>query len=258
VGKFRKTRLVGPPQSLFVASLLTLAGCEKPLDTAKIAETIQDDIIKQGGVSLKSVVCPDSVKPESGQTFECVGILDTDGGFAIPVTQQDDQGTVRWSVSSVKGLVNVAELQTKIQQELEKELGPLTINCGNNIYRAVKPGESFDCKVLKRGAKPTAKSTEKPAGKSPQSMKNRGTKQATQNQQPGIILVTIDPAGGVNWQRVLPGANPKGDSLASRQSASAKIDSAVSKPGQAQPKPKVTTENIPDPNRPGDDEVLVD
>ncbi|WP_421656102.1 DUF4333 domain-containing protein [Leptothermofonsia sp. ETS-13] len=257
MGKAKTIALVKTPQFLFVASLLTLTGCGKPLDTAKIAETIQDDIIKQGGLSLKSVVCPDGVKPESGQTFECVGILDTDGGFAIPVTQQDDQGTVRWSVPSVKGLVNVSELQTKIQQELEKELGPLTINCGNNIYRAVKPGESFECKVLKRGAKPIAKLTEKTAEKSLQT-NNRQTKQAAQNQQPGIILVTIDPAGGVNWQRVLPGANPKGGSLASGQSASAKTNSASSKPGQTLKKPKVTTENIPDPNRPGDGEVLVD
>lgn len=237
-----------------------LTACSRRLDTDKIAETVQDDIIKQGGVSLKQVVCPDRVKSEAGQTFECVGVLDPEGNFAIPVTQQDEQGSVRWSVPSVKGLINLVDLQTSMQQTLEKEVGQATIDCGKSIYRAAKPGDRFECKVLKRGIQVKAKTTPSTPKSGNQPVAQVNGKPSPKKDQPEIILVMVDPVGNVNWQRVFPGADPKAASAPTGQPAATKA-SANDSPAAAapaKPKPTVTTENIPDPNRPADDEVLVD
>lgn len=252
---------------VLMAGTVILTACSRGLDTAKIAEAIQDEVIKQGGVSLKQVVCPDRVKLESGQTFECVGILASEGNFAIPVTQQDAQGSVRWSVPSVKGLINLVDLQTSIQQALEKEVGQATIDCGRSTYRAVKPGDRFECKVLKRGGQATATATPltpKPGNQPGTPASGKPSTKGISPQksdQPETIMVMVDPGGNVNWQRVFPGADPKATPTPAGQSTTPKAstsDSSAATPVPPKPKPTVTTENIPDPNRPSDNEVLVD
>ncbi len=168
---------------------LALASCGKTLDTAKIEDTIRDSVINQGGTSLKSVICPTEIKPMPGQSFECVGVLESGAGVAIAVTQQDDQGKVQWDVPSVKGLLNMPKLQAVFQEGLQKEGGQVRVDCASNPYRPAKPGEIFDCKVLKQdnklaGAKPTL-STAKPS-------------------QPDTIQVKVDLSGDVSWQPLIP------------------------------------------------------
>jgi hypothetical protein len=86
-------------------------------------------------------------------------------------------------------------------------------------------------------------------------------KQSPKKDQPETIMVMVDPVGNVNWQRVFAGADPKAAAAPTGQPAATKAsanDSSAAAPAPPKPKPTVTTENIPDPNRPGDDEVLVD
>ncbi|GAP97297.1 DUF4333 domain-containing protein [Leptolyngbya sp. NIES-2104] len=183
--------------------LFSLIGCGKTLDTASIESTIKDGIAKQGGTSLKSIICPNNITPEAGRNFECVGVLDSGAGFPISVKQQDNQGNIFWEAASVKGLINMAQLQTEFEQGLKKEIGQASIDCGKaTVYRSVKPGETFECQLIKRDAKSTDKSApesaEKPADSSKPATKPSDT-----------IQVTIQPSGDINWQRIIQVADTK-------------------------------------------------
>ena len=198
---------------------LALASCGKTLDTTKIEDTIRDSVINQGGTSLKSVICPNDVKPMPGQGFECVGVLESGAGVAIAVTQQDDQGKVLWDVPSVKGLLNMAKLQALFQEGLQKEGGQVRVDCGSNPYRPAKPGEVFDCKVLKQDSKL--------AGTKPTSLTAKPS-------QPDTIQVKVDLSGDVSWQPLIPvqvAQSPTSTSsskTASAQTASAQPEKAGS------------------------------
>ncbi|MCY7276016.1 MAG: DUF4333 domain-containing protein [Phormidesmis sp. CAN_BIN44] len=202
---------------LLLVCALTLTSCEKPLDTAKIQDSIRDSVIKQGGTSLKSVICPTDIKPMAGQTFECTGVLDSGSGVAIAVTQQDAQGNIQWEVPSVKGLLNLSKLQATFQEGLQKAGGQVTVDCGGNSYKPAKPGEVFDCKVLKPNNKPAPKAIQ-PTASTPKP------------NQPDSIQVKVDLSGDVSWQPIVQVAqaptvsnSPKttSDKTGSNQAASA-------------------------------------
>lgn len=235
---------------LFSACVLGLVGCTKPLDHLQIENSIRDSVIRQGGVSLKTVSCPNDVKPAADQTFECLGTLDTGGTFAINVKQKDSQGTVLWDIPSVRGLVNVAKLETLLQETLTSEIRTaLRVECGDS-YRAVRPGETFDCTVHS-AAKPLDASTKSTIAKAAaaSTFKAGATKSAT----PKKIVVTMDAEGTINWQEVLP-------TTQAVNVASATTTNAAAPTGTAQVKRRapVTLDNVPDPKRPSDSEVVVE
>lgn len=179
--------------------LIALVGCGKTLDTAKIEDTIQSGITQQGGKAIKSVICPDNIKPEAGKEFECTGVLDSGAGFAIVVKQQDAEGNIFWEASSVKGLLNMTQLQTQFEQGLKKEIGQASIDCGKaTAYRSVKPGETFECQLLQRRTPTTPEDKSQTAANS--------TKSAQAND---TIQVTIQPSGDINWQRITKLADAK-------------------------------------------------
>ena len=212
---------------------LALTACTKPLDSTKIETSIRDSVVNQGGTSLKSVICPTDIKPVTGQTFECVGVLDTGGGVAIAVTQQDAQGTVQWDVPSVKGLLNLAALQSTFREGLQKSGEPISVDCGSNSYKPAKPGEIFDCKVLKRPTKPDAKA-------------NQSASSTAKPNQPDLIQVKVDLSGDISWQPIVEIAqaspvatNPKtADKTGSDPAAS--VSSQPEKPASASPEPELS------------------
>jgi hypothetical protein len=189
------------------------------------------------------------VKPEADQTFECLGTLDTGGTFAINVKQKDSQGTVLWDIPSVRGLVNVAKLETLLQETLISEIRTaLRVECGDS-YRAVRPGETFDCTVHS-AAKPLAASTKGTIAKAAAAPTLTG---ATKSAIPKKIVVTMDAEGTINWQEVLP-------TTQAVNVASATTTNAAAPTGTAQVKRRapVTLDNVPDPKRPSDSEVVVE
>ncbi|XHX80330.1 MAG: DUF4333 domain-containing protein [Stenomitos frigidus ULC029] len=235
---------------LLSACVLGLVGCTKPLDHLQIENNIRDSVIQQGGVSLKTVSCPNDVQPTADQSFNCLGTLDTGGTFAINVQQKDSQGTVQWDIPSVRGLVNIAKLETLLQETLTSEIRTaLRVECGDS-YRAVRPGETFDCNV-QSAAKPLAtKSTKDTIAKAPAASKPKAG--ATKSATPERIVVTMDAEGTINWQEVLPTTQVA-------KVASATAD-AVIPAGSAPTKRRapVVLNNVPDPKRPSDSEVVVD
>lgn len=178
---------------LLALGLVLLAACSETIDRDRLAQSIQQDVIKQGGVSLKTVTCPKNIKPEAGQTFECLGETDTGYTFTIPVKQKDDQGNVIWDMPNAKGLLNLAKFETLIQAAMQSEIGSRPIiRCGGT-YKAVKPGQTFECAV----------DVKAPPDKKPQAALKTIPVKST---KPDTILVMIDTDRNVNWQRVIPGA----------------------------------------------------
>lgn len=193
-----------------IGCTIALVSCGKTLDATKVETSIRDSIVLQGGTSLKSVICPTNVKPAEGQVFECVGVLDSESGFAIPVRQQDNQGNVQWAVPSVKGLLNMPEIQTAVQNGLQKEVGAVAVDCGSGLYKPAKPGEIFECKLLKRTSPSESKKTTADTASSQKLVSAADGKAASvaikgssAPNQSDTVQVTIEPSGDVNWQRII-------------------------------------------------------
>ena len=187
---------------LLLLGVLLLTACSRTLDNDRVAQSIQQDVIKQGGVSLKAVTCPKNIKPEVGQSFECIGETDTGYTFTIPVKQQDAQGNLLWDVPNAKGLLNLAKFETIVQEAVQGEIGarPL-IRCGGT-YKAVKPGQTFECAVAVKKVTPKPTADSKAAPTQSAQLKTIALKPS----KPDTILVTIDTNSNINWQRVIPGA----------------------------------------------------
>lgn len=180
---------------LAILCLPGLVACGQTVDSDRLAQTIQQGVIKQGGVTLKSVTCPKGVKPEAGRSFECVGELDTGYTFTIPVKQQDEQGNFVWDVPNTRGMLNLVKFETLVQDVVKTEVGSRpVIRCGQTLYRAVKPGETFECQLERK----PEKASEKPstAAKTAKAVKVVG--------KADKIVVNVDAQTNVSWQRIVP------------------------------------------------------
>jgi hypothetical protein len=108
-----------------------------------------------------------------------VGELDPEGSFTINVTQGDDQGQITWDVPNSSTLINLAKVETSIQQGLGKALGKAAvIDCGSATYRLNQPGDRFQCQIV-------GGLTDGP-------------------DQLEAVLVTIDPKGNLDWREIRP------------------------------------------------------
>jgi hypothetical protein len=215
--------------SLLGLAAILLTGCSPSSKAIESLQTkILEDVVKQGGSSLKAVVCPQD-KPNE-PSFTCTGILESGNGFDIPVKSNADQ-SYAWEVVSIKGLLNMTQLQTAMRSGLMAEFGEPTIDCGTTTaYKAAKPGEQFECQVAGTKLPATAKpgDASKPETRSPQAKLDQSTKPAAANSKPekttGKVVVTIASSGDISWQRVLPEGPDK---------SAAKADGAIAMPKSA-------------------------
>jgi hypothetical protein len=79
-----------------VATAGAIAACGgQQLDTSKLETEIKSGIERQTDVKMRSVECPKR-EVKVGDSFDCKATA-TDGDTAnVKVTQQDDEGNVRW------------------------------------------------------------------------------------------------------------------------------------------------------------------
>jgi hypothetical protein len=183
-------------------SLIAIAGCANTVDSRKVADSIKQDITQNGGTSLNQVTCPGSIKPEAGKSFDCVGEMDNGYTFTITATQQDTKGAITWDVPNAKGLINIPKLEEFMQEALASEISTRpSVTCGGR-YRAVKPGEGFECQVAYKILKPVP---------TPKTVKGKPSKPKPpiEVSQTEKISVTTDDSGNINWQRVFPGLAAK-------------------------------------------------
>ena len=89
------------PRYLLVAAAAALAlpACgESMLDVDEVESEITPQVEEQTGTRDVAVECPDDIEAEEGGEFECD--LSAEGGIEakVEVTQEDDDGNVRWRV----------------------------------------------------------------------------------------------------------------------------------------------------------------
>jgi hypothetical protein len=236
IGYFSGRRRLFKPQFLMSTIGLSLGlglltGCGASTEYLdKLQAEIQTSVTDQGGSSLKSVICSQT---EANQSLQCVGVLESGSGFDIEVKKKDDQ-SFDWKIPSVKGLLNMNQLQTAIQEDLKKELkGDVTIDCGiAQTYRATKPGESFECQAkVNPGNPPDQKSDSKESKQeaAAQAQSNQKLPSPSSKNQPEKIMVTMLPTGDVSWQRLSP-VQAKAPTDAGKASSD---NSSQPKPGQS-------------------------
>ena len=226
---------------LIAASLGLVTGCSQGGEGDRMAQTIQQDVIRQGGISLKTVACPQHLKLQPGETVECTGELDTGYVFTIPVKWKDDKGSFTWEVPNAKGLLNLTKFETLVQEGVKGEIGAAVVRCGTTLYRAVRAGEKFDCQVaVKPGAKPAPSPETKPAGEEGAIAQDAPPPAS----KPDKIAVSIDADRNVSWQRLIGGEPPKpAPGAAANPATQAASDS---KPGTAPgSEPKLAPEAAP-------------
>ena len=80
----------------FLTTLL-LAGCGGDVDKDKAQDQIAKGIESQAKADVKYVKCPGGVKAEKGATFQCEALI------PVNVTQIDENGNVRWQITSFTG-----------------------------------------------------------------------------------------------------------------------------------------------------------
>lgn len=85
--------------AIIVAALLISACGDDELSTEPIEKDIQRGLARQTRVPIKSVTCPDKVKPEAGETFICTASFA--GQVArVRVTQRNADGDVVWRLAA--------------------------------------------------------------------------------------------------------------------------------------------------------------
>src|SRR4051794_7325512 len=86
---------------LLVAALaapLIVAGCGGgDVDTSKAEKEIKNGISSKTGSDVQYVKCPDSVNAKKGAQFHCTALV------PVTVTQQNDNGRIRWQIASLSG-----------------------------------------------------------------------------------------------------------------------------------------------------------
>jgi hypothetical protein len=78
---------------------LVLAGCGNVIDDDQLETEIRNGVQTQAGVNLTEVTCPESRPIQAGDVFTCTATADDGRTLEITVTQNDDQGNVRWEVT---------------------------------------------------------------------------------------------------------------------------------------------------------------
>src|SRR3954451_1888963 len=141
-----------------VAGALVLAACgsDKTVDTATIEQGIKQQVDTASPIT--KVSCPDDVKAEKGDTFNCSLTAENGATGKVKVTQQ---GANQFVYTLVPGSVQVpgSVVEKSVAQELEqKGSADATVNCPDNII--VKVGTYVVCDVTSaKGVKGTVKFT---------------------------------------------------------------------------------------------------
>jgi uncharacterized membrane protein YhaH (DUF805 family) len=125
----------------FLAARQRAAGINMSAVTASVTEGLQ------GQLSLAATVaCPTEPRPpKAGDVFECVATPTIGGRLTVKVTQQDEQGNVKWEVSKTEGLIDLQVVEQSVVRGLKEQASvDAAVTCGGK-YRASTPGEVFEC-----------------------------------------------------------------------------------------------------------------
>ena len=75
------------------------AACSRTLDMNQVESELKRQVERDLGTQGLTVTCPDDVKVEAGTSFTCEASDASGATMVLTVTQENDQGKVRWSVT---------------------------------------------------------------------------------------------------------------------------------------------------------------
>jgi len=136
-------------KSLIYAALsaslaLSVLGCERTLNMDKLKESI-----KAGGedsewpVDIESIDCPEKVKLEEGNEFECEVEFENGAKLDVEVEQTDNSGSIKWKTKR-KFLTQEGLEETLTKGLAEKGVPVKTVDCDAKLATA---GMKVDCDV---------------------------------------------------------------------------------------------------------------
>lgn len=82
---------------VFGAAMLLFSGCGGDVDSNKAEEEIKKGLTAQTKGDVKYVKCPEGVNAQKGATFKCEALI------PVTVTQVDENGSIRWQITSFSG-----------------------------------------------------------------------------------------------------------------------------------------------------------
>ncbi|MBD2330001.1 DUF4333 domain-containing protein [Alkalinema sp. FACHB-956] len=212
-------------RAIAAIALISLTGCNQSSATHSIETLLKTEIEKQSGISVKTITCPKNLQAQPDQEFECTGALNPEGGFFIQVRATAEKDKVNWEIPHSWRLLNLAKLESEVQAVLGQTQTPekpdlaqsvvvsatpplpdstpskatppkdglppfpktLKVDCGGG-YRAIKPGDSFECKLVDASAS-TAPDKSPPSATLPSTSRD-------------IVSVKIEPEGKITWQAI--------------------------------------------------------
>ncbi len=131
------------------AAALGAVGCSRAadqLDSQKVEGVVRESLTQQfDDDRVTDVACPDGLKAERGNTFDCTAKVDGET-VRFEVTQTDDQGTV--SVSAAEAVVDVNTLRARIEDSYQEQADrAVSADCGEQTVIVVKFREAINCTV---------------------------------------------------------------------------------------------------------------
>jgi hypothetical protein len=143
-------------QSIRGASVVFLAlacvgaagvSCKPKADPDKLEKGIRETLEEKFAGLIEAVDCPDDLKLKQGDKFKCSVTLKGGGTMTVDVTQEDDEGNVRWIVSRTT-VLPVGVVVESIQKRLVEKLGggvAVTVDCGAGPFLGGSAGATFEC-----------------------------------------------------------------------------------------------------------------
>jgi hypothetical protein len=135
----------GAVTGLFVLTI-ALAGCERLLDIERAETVIKSGLNEQLKMAFSSVDCPESRAMKAGDEFDCKATAESGGVLTVKVTQNDDAGTIKWTLVDGERVLAIENLEQQIKDSIAKQIKVnATLDCGATRRRIAVAGQTIEC-----------------------------------------------------------------------------------------------------------------
>ena len=160
-------------RSTLLLGTAILAGCSfsfstggsDTIDADKIEGTVFSQVRKENpDLPVKSVTCPDGIKPARGVTFECtVNVDSAQWPVGVTITQVDvGEGRLDYRFKPTKALLIPERIANRMKARLPDQGVPnAEVDCGTGRYRVVEVGGAVECTVSAAGERRVARAVVK-------------------------------------------------------------------------------------------------
>ncbi len=114
------------------------------VSTSRLEHTVEQEFVKQIGIAVRAVTCPEAVEIVAGRTFDCEIVSEDGKVITLQVTQKDSQGNVTWTPP--QNLIPLKAIETSIQRSFQQLDSEVVADCGGK-YRIGFQGDQFTCEA---------------------------------------------------------------------------------------------------------------